>query len=79
MTTIKIKITDSKERQDAIMILVGLGKKVWIENEYEICYEDESTVIKYIPYYEPPTTYPIWPYPIITYKYTTSDHTSSGK
>lgn len=85
MTIIRLKVTNPTERQNAVMSLLCAGKKVWIENENEICYEDESTVIRYIPYYDPPITTPSWPYyPIITYTtsdktvYTTSDKTSSG-
>lgn len=65
MTIIKIKISDENERTSAIMALVMAGKKTWVEDENTICFDDDTQIVKVVPYYEPTPTYPQptpWPY-----------------
>lgn len=62
MTVIRIKISDKNERTSAIMALAMAGKKTWVEDENIVCFDDETQIVKVVPYYEPTPTYPEYPW-----------------
>lgn len=80
MSVIKIKISDKAERDAAILSLLCGGKKVWVEDEMIICFDDDQSIVRVIPYYAPTPTVPQepwykWPETICYLQCTTSGDT----